>query len=171
MYGLMTFGVPVEAFPINFHGDPPVRITNHAKWIARRKAKDEIIERTGRFDGIDLPMMNDVLLGRGRTFHRYPGTVRMRNMVESNAEQYRNLPPKEKAQIATNVVAAVKQGGGRFLDRRKDGWWVEVEDDAAREKVRSTFRTILSVNAKAEDSASAIIKVVDGAKRFRIVKD
>jgi hypothetical protein len=69
------------------------------------------------------------------------------------------------------VVAAVKQGGGRFLDRRKDGWWVEVKDDTAREKVSSTFRTILSVNAKADTSASAFIKGVDGAKRFRIGED
>jgi hypothetical protein len=47
---------------------------------------------------------------------------------------------------------------------------VEVKDDAAREKVSSQFRKILSVNTMT-DSACASIKVVDGAKRFRIVKD
>jgi hypothetical protein len=167
----MSFGVPVETLPFN-DGGTAIRMANHAKWIARRQTKDEIMKRTGKFDGLDLPAMNDVLLGRGKTFAMYPGTVRMRNMVELDVEQYRNSSPPEKAQIAANVVAAVKQKGGRFLlDRRKDGWWVEVEDDAARLKVRSTFRTMLSVNAKAEDSASAIIKVVDGAKRVRIVED
>jgi hypothetical protein len=165
----MSFGVPVEALPIKAGGT--ITTTNHAKWIARRQAKDKIIKRTGRFDGLDLPAMNDVLLGRGNNFAMYPGTVRLRNMVKLDVERYRNSSsPREKAQIAANVVAAVKQGGGRFLDRRKDGWWVEVKDDTAREKVSSTFRTILSVDAKA-DSASAFIKVVDGAKRSRIVED
>jgi hypothetical protein len=166
----MSFGVPVDALPVKAGGT--IKTTNHIKWIARRQAKDEIIKRTGRFDGLDLPMMYDVLLGRGNNFAGYPGTVSMRNMVQLEVEQYRNSSsPREKAQIAANVVAAVKQGGGRFLDRRKDGWWVEVKDDTAREKVSSTFRTILSVNAKADTSASAFIKGVDGAKRFRIGED
>jgi hypothetical protein len=100
----MTFGVPVETLPFN-EGGTAIRMANHAKWIARRQAKDEIMKRTGRFDGLDLPAMNDVLLGRGKPFAMYPGTVRMRNMVRLEVKQHGNLWPQEKAQIAANVVA------------------------------------------------------------------
>jgi hypothetical protein len=159
----MTFGVPVQSLPLDLDGH--LKTTNHAKWIARRQVRDELVKKTGRFDGIDLPAMNDVLLGRGKTFHQHPGSILMRNMVELEVEQFREASPQEKAKLAGKVVAAVKKGGGRILERRKDGWWFEITDDSARDKVSSSFRTILS---KAKESKAPASRNVDGVKRIRI---
>jgi hypothetical protein len=119
-----------------------LKLLNHLKWIERQKVKDtEMINKNGVFNGVDLPGRNDVLLGRGRIFQDHPGSVKLRNIVSSFLEEFKLASKHSKTVITWKVMEAMKGQGGRFLKRNADGWWVEVSDEAAREKVGMSFRT------------------------------
>jgi len=40
------------------------------------------------------------------------------------------------------VYAAVKARSGRFLRQDEDGWWREISEEDAKDKVKTTFRTM-----------------------------
>ena len=71
----------------------------------------------------------------------------MRNMIAEYIPEYRSATKPEKGRIPLNVVLRIKQEGGRFLERDTDhGWWFEVSDEAAREKISMSFRRANSVS-------------------------
>jgi hypothetical protein len=125
---------------VTYEGE--LKTVNHLKWIARRKAKDtKMINKKGVFDGVDLPGRNDVLLGRGKIFQDHPGSVILRNIVSCFLEEFKLASKHGKTAITWKIMKTIKGQGGRFLKRNADGWWVEVSDEAAREKVDMSFRT------------------------------
>ena len=131
-----------------------LKTTAHSKWLARRVVKETALQATGKFEGIDLPCHEDVLLGRGKTLQDHSGNVTLRNIVAEYLPEYRKAPKKEKGNVAWKVVVAMKVRGGRFLKRAPNGWWVEVSDDTAREKIGMTYRTSRSPNALAMTTSS-----------------
>lgn len=142
-YQLMTFGVDVNVFPVAYEGE--LKTTNHLKWLARRKAKEEFLRSfpARSFKGVDLPSLRDVLLGRGKTVQDHAGNVVMRNLIATYLPEYKSAAKLLKGQVAWKVVVDVKKRGGRFLKRdSSNGWWMEVTDDVAQEKISMTFRTI-----------------------------
>jgi hypothetical protein len=161
----MTFGIPVHSIPITNGGE--LKTTNHLKWIAKRKIKDTQVEGRGVFDGIDLPGRNDVLLGRGRPFHEHTGNILMRSAVEAHMNEYTLAPVGHKTVIAQKVFDAVRSNGARFLNRRPDGWWVQVSDDEARDKVRHAFRTVRSIRKATGDPGRRFVAMENG-KRARV---
>jgi hypothetical protein len=100
----------------------------------------------GKFDGIDLPHLHDVLLGRGKTVQEHSGNVILRRLIADNMHEYRTVPKKEKSHVTWKVMQAVKMLGGRFLKRQPNGWWVEVSDEIARDKISMTYRTSRSLS-------------------------
>ena len=166
-YKLITFGVPVPVLPVTYDGE--LKTTNHLKWIARRKAKDtKMIDKTGVFEGVDLPGRNDVLLGRGRTVQDHPSSVRLRNIVSCFLEEYKRASKRDKKVIAWKVVEAIKGQGGRFLKRNADDWSVEISDETAREKVSMTFRTSLMIARNQVQAGIPEFEVMDSGKRRRM---
>ena len=139
----MTFGVPVSHFPVSYEGN--LKTTVHSKWLARRVVKETALQSVGTFEGIDLPRTYDVLLGRGKTLQDHSGNVILRRLITEYMPEYRNVPKREKGNVAWKVVIAIKELGGRFLKREPDGWWVEVSDEVAREKISMTYRTSRSL--------------------------
>jgi hypothetical protein len=140
----MTFGVPVELLPITYQGE--LKTANHMKWIGRRHVKEAFLLKTIhvhglRFDKIDLPGRNDVILRRGRIFHDHPGNVRMRGCIDFFKQDYKSAPLGEKANIASKIVQTIKEERGRFLERDGDGWWVEVLDKEAGKRVSKAIRS------------------------------
>jgi hypothetical protein len=136
----MTFGVPVSHFPIgNDKGD--LKTAAHIKWMARRSVKETALQSTGIFEGIDLPCSRDVLLGRGKTIQDHSGNVMLRDLITEYMPEYRRTPKKEKGNVSWKVVMAAKMLGGRFLKREENGWWVEVPDEIARDKISMSYRT------------------------------
>jgi hypothetical protein len=163
----MACGVPVQVLPVTYDGG--LKTTNHLKWIARRKAKDtKMIDKTGVFDGVDLPGQNDVLLGRGRIFQDHPGSVRLRDIVNFFLEEYKLASKRDKKAIAWKVVEAIKGQGSRFLKRDADDWLVEVSDENAQEKVSTTFRTTLMVARKQVQAVVPELEEMDNGKRRRM---
>jgi hypothetical protein len=166
-YELMTFGVPVQVLPVTYDGE--LKTTNHLKWIARRKVKDtKMIDKTGVFDGVDLPGRYDVLLGRGRLFQDHPGSVNLRNIVSCLLEVYKLASKRDKKAIAWKVVEAIKGQGGRFLKRNTDDWSVEVSDESAQEKVSTSFRTSLMAARKQVKAVVPEFEEMYNGKRRRM---
>jgi predicted RNA-binding protein with TRAM domain len=146
----MTFGVPVEALPVTYQGE--LKTAAHLKWIQRRQVKEKSIKATGSFSGIGLPARGDVILRRGRIFHEHPGNVRMRAYIDMFQPEYKSAPLGEKANIASRIVETIKTGGGRFLERDSDGWWVLVSDKEAGKRVSKSIRSARTTMAVAENS-------------------
>jgi hypothetical protein len=169
-YSMMTFGVPVQALPITNEGE--LKLANHRKWIARRKARDMEMIKTGSFEGIDVPSHSDILLGRGRVFQDHPGSVKLRSWVTTYVDEFKTASKQDKALIKTRIVESMKGSGARFLKRRSDGWWEEVSEDAALEKVGASFRTIMSALSKEhQTNAPARFAEMGNRKRSRILDE
>lgn len=49
----MAFGIPVNALPVTDGGER--KVTNHSKWIGRRRVKEDALRKFGAFNGIELP--------------------------------------------------------------------------------------------------------------------
>jgi hypothetical protein len=139
-YSLLTFGVPIDMFPITSQGE--LKRTNHLKWIAKRRVKEShflMDPSSDTFDRIDLPSLRDVLIGKGKPFQRHPGNVHLRTVIGQYLEKYVDAKKRDKPAMFWEVVDIVKKSSGRFLKKDRDGWWIVVTDDEAREKVGKTF--------------------------------
>jgi hypothetical protein len=78
----------------------------------------------------------------------------MRQAVERRMHRFSNTDNKEeKAAIIWEVIQETYQSGGRFLkeDPAKNGWWEEVDQEAAKIKVSTHFRD-LKYNSKTTPS-------------------
>ena len=174
-YKLMTFGVPVHAIPVTSGNN--LKTTTHLQWLARRRIKERAIRMGKPFEGIDLPSHKDVLFGRGKTNHQHGGNALMRNMIAEYIPEYRSMTkPGDKGKIPLKIVVRIKQEGGRFLKRDTEhGWWFEVSDEEAREKISMSFRTGRMVGSLKTDSPqdsvrkSVGVDVEQDPKRIRMV--
>ena len=142
-YKLMTFGMPVSAFPVGYEGE--LKTAAHLKWLDRRIVKETALQSGRTFEGIDLPHNRDVLLGRGKSIQDHTGNVELRSLIAEYMPEYRNAAKKEKAGVVVKVMMVAKKRGMRFLKRHPNGWWMEVSDETAREKISMTYRTSRSL--------------------------
>jgi hypothetical protein len=133
----MTFGVPVDTFPITSRGE--LKTGNHHKWIAKRQVKESHVLLGKIFDRIDFPAVNDVLVGKGKPFQQHPGNIHLRSSVDHHLKEYALSKKVDKAGLIWKVVHSVKATSGGFLKKDRDGWWVEVTEEEAREKVAKIF--------------------------------
>ena len=170
----MTFGVPVKSIPVT-SGDN-LKTTTHLQWLARRRIKESAMRMGKSFEGIDLPSPKDVLFGRGKTNQEHGGNVLMRNITAEYLPEYRSTTKPDKGRIPLKVVLRIKQEGGRFLKRDTDfGWWFEVSDEEAREKISMSFRRASCVSGVSTDIAqidcvrkSARVDVEQDSKRVKM---
>ena len=173
-YKLMTFGIPVQAFPIR--SDGTLNHENHTKWLDRRKKKEKYMAANPFFDnGIDLPTRADVLLGRGRPFINHPGNKRLHQIIHNRYEEYDGSSFQRKTKISKEILEVVQKYGGKFLKLDNvSGMWLEAPEIEARNKVSHSFR-----RKRADDGQEAGIKVerlneaqdVGGGKRLRGLVD
>jgi hypothetical protein len=145
-YCLMTFGLPVGLIPMTSEGE--LKIANHLKWIKKRKVKETVDTSFGFFDKVDMPNRNDVLVGKGKPFQQLPGNVRLRHLVELRLADYTVARKSEKTNFTREMVQTIKDSSVRFLKKDHDGWWEEVADEDAREKVSKTFGSTRVSSAK-----------------------
>jgi hypothetical protein len=135
----------VQALPISYDGG--LKTANQLKWIAKRRVKEKQMMKLGPisclFEGIDLPGRNDVVLGRGvqKTVHQNnPGNRCLGSLVLPHMDEYQKACKLRKPEIAFQVIMSMQQNGARFLKQNQNGWWEEVPDEVAQEKVCMTFR-------------------------------
>eukprot|EP00978_Attheya_sp_CCMP212_P008265 scaffold19345_cov63-Attheya_sp.AAC.2 len=91
---------------------------------------------------MDVPHENDILLGRGGKNNQHTGNEQLRNLARSQRERYVRCAKKEKSQISRELVSYVRlmNPPGRFLRKDESGEWVDVGDEAAREKTSQVLR-------------------------------
>lgn len=119
---------------------------------------------------------HDVLMGRGSHSTGYEGNLRFRQLVREHREEYmRYKQRKHKNRIAEEIIAAVQQQGGRFLQRiesleeadrlgvppRTQAWKVIPINSALYIKVKQLMRDIELTNeqkrrAQREEARNAI---------------
>jgi hypothetical protein len=145
-YCLMTFGFPVTVFPMTSGGE--LKVANHLKWIKKRKVKDKMLTSFGVFDKVDMPNPNDVLVGKGKPCQQHSGNLRLRHLVELRLADYTVVRKSEKQNFTREIVQTIKKSSGRFLKRDCDGWWEEVPDEDAREKVSKIFGSTRAASTK-----------------------
>ena len=132
----MTFGLPIHTFPIGGEGE--LKTGEFQKWIKKQLIKDGVLRQSLHFDAIDLPSSKDVLMGKGKPFQLHPGNVRLRYLCELQLDEYNASRKGDKSEVACRVVEQC----GRFLKRDSNGWWTEVSEDIAKDKVIKAFLSI-----------------------------
>lgn len=149
---LLSFGIPVDRFPLTTDGS--IRQKNQTKWIAKRRYKERTVDGNvgWRDSRIDIPLPKDVLLGKGKPIQKHFGNNLLGFMVEKELTEHMKSTPSQKAHISWKIVNEVKASSGRFLSKDEYGWWIEVDDSEAREKVANTFS---NTQAKVKRSTQA----------------
>jgi hypothetical protein len=87
-----------------------------------------------------VPGPYDVICARGKAAYDHPGNQRFRDMVQQHQVDYANASTKhDKSKIVSLIVNTVRQSSpnGGFVKQMDGpgGYWVEVGDRAAKEKV------------------------------------
>lgn len=134
----MCQGIPVDYIPITESGN--VKTRRHLKWIQGIRTREISIHLTGSFVGIDLPMPQDVLGGQGKGTYQHRGNKTMKELVESVETEYFDADIHQRKVLCLQVVEAVQESGGRFLEQKKDGFWEEIPTAKAMERVKICFK-------------------------------
>ena len=82
----------------------------------------------------------DVLSGRGGKTNCHYGNRVYRDLIVSHLESYDNAPKAMKPIVARTIVQIIRDSGGRFLQKRKDGLYYDIGDNSAREKTSQALR-------------------------------
>ena len=79
---------------------------------------------------------NDVVLGRGKAFLKFPGNVRYRSLLRENCDEYAAcVTARSKTAFTIDIVRQIRRDGGRFLKPNGKDSFVEISDAEARVKV------------------------------------
>jgi hypothetical protein len=130
-----------------FH--PPMIVSSSSHMPAPPPAVVEYVTELGP---------HDVLSGRGGATNSYRGNRAFRTLVKEYQEQYLHAKKRDKPAVASLIVEAIRQRGGRFLRRESSPYrrhssdgnantgggstiqWVDIGDDRAREKTCQALR-------------------------------
>ncbi|CAB9502262.1 Nitrilase family, member 2 [Seminavis robusta] len=114
---------------------------------------DETITIQGRVNQTRLPSDYEptnwsVICGRGKDCYNHCGNKRLRILVDANLAKYSAAKSKyDKTLIVSSIVDAVREAaqmGGFIKMDTKTKKWIEVGDDAAREKVGQLLREAMT---------------------------
>lgn len=100
-----------------------------------------------------VPGMNDVLFGKGMPVQNHAGNKILRRLVVDSQKNYEKAKKGAKILLAQEIVDLVYQSGGMFLKPDNDSW-IAVDNDAARTKVSTAFRTLRMDQRKIADMAA-----------------
>lgn len=183
-YALSTFGIQCKTLfnsgnPFGVSGENDSKKQLHKAFIERQREieyKEEKfrLEREAKSGIILYPQLNDVLVGRGRPYQGYPGNIRFGQLIEAQNDEYHTRSDKfAKTCISIDIVKRVKEYGGRFIERTKDGAWTVIDDSAAREKTAIGFRSRVSKVGMNNDGGMKLSRALgadvsmSSAKRLR----
>mmetsp|Transcript_21760 Transcript_21760/g.44786 ORF Transcript_21760/g.44786 Transcript_21760/m.44786 type:complete len:132 (+) Transcript_21760:819-1214(+) len=124
---------------------PPAKLTNNAVAPKRSKSKKKTPksnDQKSASGAIETPSDLDILRGRGGTTNRHKGNMRFRDEARKLRSAYRDdgVSRKEKYMYSNILLQAVKDYGGRFLEKGDDGFWYEMSENAARKKASQVLR-------------------------------
>jgi hypothetical protein len=137
VYELQTYGIHTQVLPLDENHN--IKLDHHLDWVERRKALE--VSLGEKEDFVLIPRRFDVLFGKGKNIAEHTGNLRAGLVVEMNRSRYEKASKFEKTQVAERIVHLIHLSYGRFLKNETFGW-VEVSDDAAREKISHFFRRL-----------------------------
>jgi len=155
-YSLMTFGCPINSLPLSIDGD--LKKKAHLEFIKMRYQQEMRVH----LPRIVVPTHSDVVFGRGKKwktiniwektlelnflqtgkpYRQHIGNKKLHAMMDEELKHEQSLSTKNK-RLATieKLMEAIQNGGGRFLQQDKAGFWVEIDEKAVQEKVLRAFR-------------------------------
>jgi hypothetical protein len=143
----------------------------------RTETEDNIASvRTQETQRIRTPHPHDVFSGRGDVrgpIYQHAGNVQFRAWVLERKTSFLLAPLYLKARIAREVFSLVQNQNppGRFLksDPTHAGWWTEVDDGKAMEKIRLALRrreAPQTLDAHSEKPESETVKRPEKRSRF-----
>lgn len=88
------------------------------------------------------PCSWSVICSRTKDARNHMGNQRLRVLIDSHLERYATANRIEKGIIVSSIIDNVRQAsnGGGFVKQDKAGFWIEVGDAVAREKVGQSIR-------------------------------
>jgi hypothetical protein len=111
---------------------------------------DETVDSNGkRLDSNGKTLIHDcdtiqhILLGRGKPLQKHPGNLWLRNLISIKFDEYDTLERRMQTRLSVEIYEIILSKGRMFLKKSKnhEGFWVEIDRDAAREKLAVSFRT------------------------------
>lgn len=183
-YDLMSYGVPVDVFPVTETGN--VKAKNQQQWLKARRAIEKYDDQHGRAktensgDGrpIECPRLDDVCFRYGMSYQWHKGNARFRELLEAHMDEHDNaVSIDEKVAITRNVLDELDKWDCRFLSWERQGWWVEItERNAKRIKVAVAMkehkkRIQARQNCQTSDSSTGKFEAFDRRKRKRNMTD
>lgn len=144
MFQLQTFGIdiPFDENPFKLV-EGRFNLSWHKEWLEIRKSQEEKMASNKTEEEpspVVVPHRFDVLFGRGKVSKRHTGNLRALHLVNMWQKKYDEAGKYEKTIISEKIVHIVRDSGGKFLRWEKDAGWIQVHEDAAREKVSHWFR-------------------------------
>lgn len=93
-------------------------------------------------EAILRPTPEDILAGRGGGTNRHDGNIRFRDEARKLRIIYKDgeTDRRTKFLISNELVTRVRQYGGRFLEKGRDGRWYEMDELSARKKASQVLR-------------------------------
>eukprot|EP00934_Nitzschia_sp_Nitz4_P006182 Nitzschia sp. Nitz4//scaffold60_size111251//44311//45485//NITZ4_004146-RA/size111251-augustus-gene-0.121-mRNA-1//-1//CDS//3329555561//6172//frame0 len=105
--------------------------------------------------------VSDVLSGRGGGTNLHPGNRHYRALILSHRHEYDLANKTNKPQVARKIVKLVRDRGGRFLRKERDGLYYDIGDEAAREKTSQALRHRTFEMRSRGDSSTPLSKSKD----------
>lgn len=138
---------------------------NNAANSGRKDGESASVTGNTPATGIILPRKFDVLFGKGKS-REHAGNLRCAYLVEQHQVEYEKANRTGKTHIAQNIIAMIKESGGRFLKKDGNQCWQEVTHTQAREKVAHFFRRLREVQkANVNDTESSSRRQQQNEKR------
>jgi len=93
-------------------------------------------------EAIQRPTPEDILAGRGGGTNRHDGNIRFRDEARKLRIIYKDgeTDRRTKYVISQELVQRVREYGGRFLEKGRDGRWYEMDERSARKKASQVLR-------------------------------
>mmetsp|Transcript_6164 Transcript_6164/g.13651 ORF Transcript_6164/g.13651 Transcript_6164/m.13651 type:complete len:264 (+) Transcript_6164:64-855(+) len=123
------------------------------------------------------PQEHDCLCSKDKTHSSHPGNKMFRARIDAMKEIYRKTKNKQgKMEITKEIVRYLKEKhNSRFLKRDGNGVWVEISDQAARDKVSHALRFATRRDSKKAESGRAAISPIvqqqQGLPKFGSVEE
>ena len=136
--------------------------------------KQRTLERQRRVHGVKgvvgVPDQKDVLCGKGKSIQNHIGNIRFRQLVQDCRSTYDNADSDEKKRMTLEVLEIVKQSGGRFLKDESELGWIEVDNETARLKVSSTFRSARKPEYKGRKEDKPARKITGDKRKLEVLE-
>ena len=139
MSTLRGYGIEPNILPVNEEGQF-TDLDQYHECLALRRARERM--KYPRRSRIHVPSIFDVLFGKGTPYQDHTGNRRFRALIADHQKEYEKSERGEKLQVAQSVVDHVIQNTGMFLKPDDMGSWISVDNNTARSKVSSAFRTM-----------------------------